>query len=82
MILQTAMARLEVQDRSILLLRHVQGLSSQEISQIVGLPATTVRSRLARACDTLRSVLPERDLLFDVDTESITLAIVAGEEDR
>jgi len=67
MVLAAALAQLDVRDRAILLLRHVQGLSSQEIGTAVDLPAATVRSRLARARATVRALLPDPGDLFDVD---------------
>lgn len=65
MVLTAAMTQLDMQDRAILLLRHVQGLSSHKIGPAVDLPATTVRSRLARARAILRALLPDDNSLFD-----------------
>jgi len=82
MVLAAAMAQLDVQDRAILLLRHVHGLSSQEIGPAVDMPANTVRSRLARARATLRALLPDDDSLFDAGDEAIMVRTVDGEDGR
>jgi RNA polymerase sigma-70 factor (ECF subfamily) len=65
MVLLDALNRLDTRDRAMLLLRHVHDLTSQEIGEIVHLPAATVRTRLARARETLRSVLPQAVDLYD-----------------
>jgi RNA polymerase sigma factor (sigma-70 family) len=52
--LARALERLEPQDVQIVVLRHVLRFRSHEISDIVGLPAATVRTRLARAMKRLR----------------------------
>lgn len=44
-----ALGLLEDRDREILLLKEVQGLSYEEIAQVLDLPLGTVKSRLARA---------------------------------
>ena len=82
MVLAAAMAQLDVQDRAILLLRHVHGLSSQEIAPALDMPANTVRSRLARARATLRALLPDDDSLFDAGDEAIMVRTADGEDDR
>lgn len=69
--LATAASRLDVTaalgllspgDRQLVLLRHVQGLTSTEIAVLTGGKAATVRSRLHRATRYLRDVLdyPQR----------------------
>jgi len=73
MVLAAALAQLAVQDRAILLLRHVHGLSSLEIGTAVDLPAATVRSRLARARETLRALLPDRGDLFEEGHDAIVV---------
>lgn len=71
LVLAAALAQLDVQNRIILLLRHVHGLSSREIGTAMGLPANTVRSRLARARETLRALLPDQGDLFDAGDDGI-----------
>jgi RNA polymerase sigma factor (sigma-70 family) len=48
-ILDAALATLKPRDRSVLILYAVEGLSYQEISDALGIPTGTVRSRLNRA---------------------------------
>lgn len=54
-----ALARLGRDDREILLLKHVQNLTYQDIAGILGIPAGTVMSRLHTARRRLRRLLPE-----------------------
>lgn len=56
--LDAALASLAVEDREVLLLREVGGLSYSEIAGACGLTADAVRSRLHRTRLALRSVLP------------------------
>ena len=48
-ILHEALARLDEEPRTIILLRDIQDLSYEEISEILDLPRGTVKSRLHRA---------------------------------
>jgi RNA polymerase sigma factor (sigma-70 family) len=52
-----ALAALEPDDREIVMLREYDALSYAEIATVVGVPATTVRSRLFRARASLRARL-------------------------
>ena len=52
-----AMSQLTPDERECLLLRAMQGLSQAAIAQKLGVPITTVESRLARARRRLRAVL-------------------------
>lgn len=52
-----AVARLEPNRRLTLLLREVEELSYEEISEMTGVPVGTVRSRLARAREELRTLV-------------------------
>jgi RNA polymerase sigma-70 factor (ECF subfamily) len=51
---QEALAALSFDHRAILMLREVEGLSCEEVAGTLGLPAGTVKSRLARAREALR----------------------------
>ena len=50
---------LKAEEREIVLLSVVDGFTSREIGKIAGIPAATVRSKLARALDKLRKELAE-----------------------
>ena len=62
--LQGGISTLPAEQRVILVLSDVQGLSYQEIAQITGLSLGTVKSRLSRARSKLRDyLLAQRELL-------------------
>lgn len=52
-----ALHELEPEDRAILLLKHIQGFSYQEIAFVFEIPAKTVKSRLYTARQRLKDVL-------------------------
>jgi RNA polymerase sigma-70 factor, ECF subfamily len=55
----SGMERLGAKHREILVLRNVKNLSYEEIAQILGISVGTVKSRIARARESLRSKLGE-----------------------
>jgi len=55
--LSTALARLPRQQRVVLVLRVVEDLSEDATAAILGIPSGTVKSRLSRALDALRSTM-------------------------
>mgnify|MGYP000922519478 FL=1 len=55
--LSQALRSLEDGERAVLLLRFYQGLTSEEVGRVLGIPAGTVRSRLSRAVRKLRDLL-------------------------
>lgn len=55
-----ALARLDQDDREILMLREYEQLSYQEIADVRGAPLNTVRSQLFRARATLKTLLEQR----------------------
>ena len=61
--LQAAIAGLAPDHRETLVLREFNGLDYETIAATVGCPVGTVRSRLARARETLRARLEEQDML-------------------
>jgi RNA polymerase sigma-70 factor (ECF subfamily) len=56
-VVQAALLRLSFQHRAILLLREVEGLSCRQLSDALGIPEGTVKSRLSRAREELRQRL-------------------------
>ncbi|HWA59598.1 MAG TPA: sigma-70 family RNA polymerase sigma factor [Gemmatimonadales bacterium] len=59
--LADAIEQLPTEFREVIVLREVEGLSYREISEVVGVPAGTVMSRLSRARERLqRALLPVR----------------------
>ena len=55
--LTAALRRLSPEDREVLAMRHVAGFDATEIGRALGMSASGVRSRLARAAARLRSEL-------------------------
>jgi RNA polymerase sigma-70 factor, ECF subfamily len=60
--LDTALARLPAEQREVILLVGLEGMSYEATAQILGVPVGTVRSRLSRGRDALRQLMdmPER----------------------
>ena len=52
-----ALAELDPADRALIVLRHLLGYRSSELARMFGLPAGTVRTRLARALNRVREQL-------------------------
>lgn len=57
LLLEKAIQQLDVELRSIFLLKEVEGLSYQEIASVLNIPEGTVASRLSRARRELRTLL-------------------------
>lgn len=58
--LSWALARLEPTLREAFMLRHVEGLSYEEMQDSTGAGASALRMRVKRACDALRALLEDR----------------------
>lgn len=58
--IQSALERLPVQFREVILLCDVEEMSYQEIAEIIGIPIGTVMSRLSRARKAMRELLREK----------------------
>jgi RNA polymerase sigma-70 factor (sigma-E family) len=59
--LATAIELLPLRQRVVVVLRIVDDLSEQDTADLLGIPAGTVKSRLSRALDTLRTQLEDDD---------------------
>ncbi len=56
-----ALDSLPLDHRTVLLLTIVEGFTAREAAEILGVPAGTVMSRLSRAREAMRALLPERN---------------------
>ncbi len=65
-IIQKCISQLDVNHRSVLVLKYVQDLPYEEIAGILGIPAKTVKSRLFSARTILRQIM-SREGLADHD---------------
>ena len=54
---QAALLELRFDQRAVLVLREVQGLSCEEVAAALGVPEGTVKSRLSRAREAMRRKL-------------------------
>ncbi len=59
--LQTALSQLESNQRAVIVLRMLQGYSTKETADLLGIPSGTVLSRLSRALDKLKIILLKLD---------------------
>jgi RNA polymerase sigma-70 factor (ECF subfamily) len=55
--LYEALAQLNDEDRDVIVLHYLQGLSYEDIAEVVGVPAGTLRWRKSRAIESLRGLL-------------------------
>jgi RNA polymerase sigma-70 factor (ECF subfamily) len=60
--LEAALGRLSPASREAFLLRHVEGLDYETMSEILGVPPDTLKMRVHRACTALRALLEESDV--------------------
>ena len=58
-----ALAKMKDEYRVVIVLKHFQDCSYEEMSEILGIPAKTVKSRLFSARQQLRELLPEHGLV-------------------
>ena len=68
--LERAFRTLPVEQRAVVVLHHVQGLSLEEVARSLGIPAGTARSRLHIATRRLRAALTADDRLPDLAAET------------
>ena len=59
--IERALARLTPEERAVLVLRELDGLSYAEVSEALNLPLGTVKSRLVRARTVLADALAEEN---------------------
>jgi len=57
--IQNAMSKLDEKQRSVFFLRIIEGYNTKETADILKIPLGTVLSRLARALDEMRKMLPK-----------------------
>lgn len=62
-VIQTALMELKTEYRTVIVLKHLQELSYEEIAQVLECPVKTVKSRLFTARQALRSILVSRGQL-------------------
>lgn len=60
--IQSGLMLLKVDHRAVIVLKHMQGLSYEEIGQILDLPEKTVKSRLFTARQVLKDILKKKGL--------------------
>ena len=58
-VLDIALERLPADQRTAIVLREYQGLNSEEIAEVTGVPATTVRTRIFYGLKSVRKILKE-----------------------
>ncbi len=68
--LLSAMRRLSPQDRTVLTLRYWEDLSVAETAELLGIRASTCRTRTTRALARLRNLLPDLTLPHDTEEPS------------
>jgi len=54
------MEGLDIEDREVITLVDIDGLSYEDTSTMLGIPLGTVKSRIVRARDKLRTILKEK----------------------
>ncbi len=57
--IERALAQLDPDQREAFLLKHVEGLSYEEIAELTGAGVSALKMRVKRACDRLRGLLQE-----------------------
>jgi len=71
-VLSAAIADLPEQQREVIVLRDIQGLSYEEIATVLSLESGTVKSRLSRARENLRKKLLQNGNIFGFPTSKLS----------
>lgn len=74
--LVAALAKLDPEDRAVVVLRHLFDYDSTEIARMLGVPPATVRTRLRRALGRLRPLLAGRGLVLAILTAVVAVALL------
>ena len=61
---ENAIRRLDEKHRCVIVLRDIQGMSYEEIAQILNCPSGTIKSRINRARAALKDMLSSQKELF------------------
>ena len=75
--LDRALAQLPDDQRSVILLVGLEGMSYEAVAKIVGTPVGTVRSRLSRGRAALRSLMDDLTPVSNHQTEAVMAPVVA-----
>lgn len=78
-VLKAAMARLSEKHRAIIVLREVEGLSYEEMAEVLGISKGTVMSRLFHARQNLQEILRPYVETGDTMPDSLRVAVAGGE---
>jgi RNA polymerase sigma-70 factor (ECF subfamily) len=57
--IERALSLLDAEQREAFLLKHVEGLSYEEMAELTGAGVSALKMRVKRACDRLRGLLQE-----------------------
>ncbi|MEV2238170.1 SigE family RNA polymerase sigma factor [Micromonospora sp. NPDC049891] len=66
LVMRTALLRLPVAQRAVLVLRYYEDLPERQVAEVLGCSVGTVRSRTHRAVSRLREVLPDAELVLEL----------------
>jgi RNA polymerase sigma factor (sigma-70 family) len=69
--LERGFRRLDVEERAIVVLHHLEGYSLASIADVLGLPVGTVKSKLHRSLQTMRAALQADARIISIDRERI-----------
>ena len=79
--LERAMRRLPEEFRTVLLLAEVEGLPLEEVARVMACPVGTVKSRIFRAKERLRGLLPRDGAVIGIDLAEDKQALAVVDHD-